>query len=302
MLLSEFIKKGVSTLESLYPTAESRSVIMILCEEILGTKNYTHIVEPGYEIASAKESVLMAALDRLAQGEPVQYVVGNTEFCGRRYKVTPDVLIPRPETELLCNEAVEIGSRIQRMRQAYGKNAYPVEVLDLCTGSGCIAWTMALSIPGAKTVAVDISDEALGVASKQNFAQELKAKNIAAPIFLKADVLDTEQEFNHGPFDLILSNPPYIKESEKSAMRRNVLDYEPSLALFVPDEDPLLYYRAIAAWSRRFLKEDGFGLAEINESLGRETLAIFKAEGFAVTEIIKDFFEKNRILLYRKQA
>ena len=299
MLLVDFLKEGIASLENLYPTAEARNVVLMLCEEVIGTKNYTHIVEPQYKIDRKGEKPLVAALERLKAGEPIQYVIGKTEFCGRTFRVSPDVLIPRPETELLVREAIKLASRIKRMRIPYGKSAEPVRVLDLCTGSGNIAWTLALSVPGSRVVGVDNSERALDVARGQNFSTELKSAGALAPTFVAADVLDTEQEFNFGEFDLILSNPPYIMEKEKPLLRRNVLDFEPASALFVPDEDPLLYYRAILRWSERFLSAEGKGLTEINEVLGKETEAVF-ANAFPQTEIVKDFYDKNRFIFYMK--
>ena len=164
MLLKDFLKEGISRLEHLYPTAEARSIMLMVCESRIGTKSYTHIVEPGYTIKDKFVEPLMADLARLEAGEPVQYVIGSTEFCGLDFKVCPSVLIPRPETELLCREAIKAGSRIARQRKAYGKSARPVRILDLCTGSGCIAWTVALNIPGAEVIGVDISEEAIKVA------------------------------------------------------------------------------------------------------------------------------------------
>ena len=301
MLLSQFIKDGTAALEGLYPTAEARTIVLILCEHILGTKNYTHIVEPSYEIAQSKEAPLTAALERLKGGEPIQYVTCHVEFCGHDFKVNKGVLIPRPETELLCRTAIEIGNRIRRMRIPYGKKAEPVRILDLCTGSGCIAWTVALAIPGATVVGVDISEEALSVARSQDFTQKIKeAEDAKAPLFVKADVLDTEQDFGYGPFDLVLSNPPYIMDKEKPLLRKNVLDYEPSSALFVPDDDPLVFYRAIARWSEKLLTHEGMGLTEINEVLGPQTEGLFKESGFPSTEMIKDFYDKNRFVIYKR--
>ena len=147
---------------------------------------------------------------------------------------------------------------------------------------------------------MDNSEEALDVARSQNFSSEMKATGAQAPTFVNADVLETEQEFNFGEFDLILSNPPYVMESERSQIRKNVLDYEPASALFVPDEDPLKFYRAIARWSDRFLAAEGKGLTEINEVLGKETEAVFKEAGFAQTDIVKDFYDKNRFIFYTK--
>lgn len=300
MLLAEFVKAGTKALESLYPQKEARSIVLMLCEEVLGTENYTHIVEPEFKIDDKKLPELEAAMERLKKMEPVQYVLGHTEFYGRTFKVDPAVLIPRPETELLCRDAIKLGMRVYRMRSPYGKNAEPVRILDLCTGSGCIAWTMALSIPGSRVTAVDVSDAALEVAAGQDFASELKSKETFKPEFIKADVLDSEQEIELGPFDMVLSNPPYVMESEKEDMRRNVLEYEPESALFVPDDDPLLFYRAIARWSQRFMSPDGVGLSEVNESLARQTETVFKAAGYAHTEIVRDLSDKNRYIIYHK--
>ena len=253
MLLKDFLNEGVARLESLYPTKEARNIMLMLCESRIGTKSYTHIVEPEYHVKDKSLEGLGADLNRLAAGEPVQYVIGFADFCGLRFKVTPDVLIPRPETELLCREAIKIGSRMQRMRKAYGKSAKPVRVLDLCTGSGCIAWTVALNIP-----------------------------------------------FTEGDYDLILSNPPYIMESQKSQMRVNVLNYEPSTALFVEDSDPLVFYRSIAVLSRTCLSAEGKGLTEINELLGPETQKVFSEAGFQKIDLVKDFYDKNRFVFYSK--
>lgn len=278
-LLADFLKKGIAALEPLYSAAEARSILLLLCEELIGTKSYTHIVEPLYSIPPEGEGTLEEALGRLCSGEPIQYVLGKADFCGHTFRVTPDVLIPRPETELLVQEAVRLAGKGCR-------------VLDLCTGSGCIAWSVALAVPGAQVVGVDISEKALQVARSQDFSP--------APTFVQADVLDTEQEFNHGPFDLILSNPPYVMDKEKAQMRRNVLDFEPASALFVPDADPLLFYRAIARWSQRFLAPGGKGLTEINETLGEETLAVFAGAGFRNCSIKTDFSDKNRFVFYAR--
>ena len=298
MLLNAFIDQGIKALEPLYPTPEARQMILMLCEETLGIKNYTHIVNPDFEISAADSEMLLAKLEDLSHGMPLQYALGFADFCGLRFKVSPAVLIPRPETELLVRDALQEASRIKRMRAAYGKSAEPVRVLDLCTGSGCIAWSVALNLPGTVVVGTDISDDALEVARNQDFAAELKARQAVAPVFYNADVLDTEQEFPYGPFDLILSNPPYILPSEKSQMRISVLDYEPEGALFVPQEDPMLFYRAIAKWSERFLAPEGKALTEINAQLAEETKAVFKDAGFNGIELIKDYFYKNRFVLY----
>jgi release factor glutamine methyltransferase len=300
MLLSDFIKQGVTALEPLYPTAEARSIVLMLCEELIGTKSYTHIVEPQYQIDKKWVQPLAEALLRLQSGEPIQYVIGKTEFCGHTFKVTSDVLVPRPETELLVREAIKVADRTKRRRIPYGKSAEPVRILDLCTGSGNIAWSLALAVPGAKVVGVDISEAALDVARGQDFSAKLKSTGALAPTFVAADILDTEQEFNYGEFDLVLSNPPYIMEKEKSELRRNVVDYEPAGALFVSNDDPLVFYRAIARWSERFLAPEGKGLTEINEVLGKETAKLFADSGFSQAELVKDFYDKNRFVFYAR--
>ena len=254
----------------------------MLCEEKLGVRSYTHIIEPQTPVPVGREEELMQDLERLCQGEPVQYVLGVTEFCGHRFAVGPGVLIPRPETELLVAEGV-------RTLQEMALDRAP-RVLDLCTGSGCIAWSIALEIRDADVVGVDLSETALRFARNQ-FAG-------GSPSFVQADILNTEQDFPYGPFDMIVSNPPYVRESERALMRRNVLDYEPEMALFVPDDDPLRFYRAIARWAQRFLRPGGAGLVEINEALGAETAAVFTAAGFKNVQICRDFFEKYRFIRF----
>ena len=187
MLLKDFLREGSQSLESLYPATEAQNIMLMLCEYRIGTKNYTHIVEPEYEIKEKFMDALRQDLDRLRAGEPIQYVIGYTEFCGFMFKVTSDVLIPRPETELICRHAIKLGSRMQRMRGAYGKSAKPVKILDLCSGSGSIAWTVALSIPGSEVIGVDVSEKAVKVAADQDFAQQLKETEAKAPLFLVAD-------------------------------------------------------------------------------------------------------------------
>ena len=255
-------------------------MVSILCRERLSVASYTHIVEPDTQISPDKLPALQDDLRRLLGGEPLQYVLGCADFCGRRFKVGPGVLIPRPETEMLVSQVRE---------WAVGR---PARILDLCTGSGCIAWSLALDLPDSQVTAVDISEEALGFACAQ-FDSAL------SPRFVKADVLG-EAPFAASSFDFLASNPPYIMESEKAAMRGNVLDWEPGLALFVPDSDPLVFYRAVARWAARCLVEGGRGIVEINEALGPGTFAVFEDAGFQKIEILPDFFGKNRFVTFQK--
>lgn len=285
MLLSAFLKDGVRRLERIYPAPEARGILTMLCGEMLGVTPYMHLVDPGFAVAPEKEPLLEDALVRLCEGEPIQYILGKATFCGRDFRVTPAVLIPRPETELLCREAVALA-------------APGMPVLDLCTGSGNIAWTIALSVPGACAVGVDMSEEALSVARSQPFGGEGSDGRFCTPEFVRADILLPPEGFAEESFGLILSNPPYIRESEKAAMRRNVLDYEPAGALFVPDADPLVFYRAVAAWSVRLMAPSGTGFTEINEDLGLSVKALFSSFGFSNVVIIKDFYGKDRIVRY----
>ncbi len=286
MLLGDFLREGSARLESLYPAPEARNILLLLCSARLGTSRYTYLTEPGYEISAESMKELSEDTDRLASGEPIQYVLGYEEFCGRRFNVSPDVLIPRPETEMLCAEAIKISKG----------NSAPVRVLDLCTGSGCIAWTMALDIPGSVVYGVDISPAALAIASAQHPIPV--PEPVEGPVFLQADILQDPPHFPGGKFNLILANPPYIKESQKADMRPNVLNFEPALALFAPDEDPLVFYRAVARWSRALLAPGGTGIVEINELLGPETRVIFLESGFVNVRILRDFSEKNRFVVY----
>ena len=298
MLLKDFISDGTAALQDLYPAEEARAIVLQLCEAVLGVQRYTHIIEPQTEIPARKEAVLADAMSRLLAAEPLQYVTGVASFCGYEFRVTKDVLIPRPQTECLVREACSAVEALQRIRIPAGKSGEPLRILDLCTGSGCIAWTMALSLPGARVIGADISEEALSVARGQDLSRQLRRSGARAPEFLRLDVLDTEAAFAEGEFDLILANPPYVPESDRAQMRRNVLDYEPALALFVPDADPLRFYRAIAVWSRRLLAPWGRGFVEIHENLGPQTRELFRKNGFDRAVLIKDYLGKNRIVAY----
>jgi release factor glutamine methyltransferase len=307
MLLRNLINECTQTVSTLYPEGEAREMVFALFEHILGTRRHTHIIEPAYEVPAEKVDDVLAAVARLAGGEPLQYVLGTACFYGRDFKVSPSVLIPRPETEILCRSAVDMLSGSceslypDRISQdsAVGRKT---RVLDLCTGSGCIAWTMALENPDAEVVAVDISDAALEVASSQDFSDELSRTGAKAPVFVKADVLaDVPAD---GPFaeefDIILSNPPYVMDKEKALMRTNVLDHEPHLALFVSDDDPLIFYRAVARWASSLLSSSGFGIVEINEALGAETAQVFIDAGFPTAQVLQDFSGRDRFVHFSR--
>jgi len=300
MFLKDFIKLGVETLRGIYSDQEADSVIAVVCERFLGVKNYTHIIEPDYEIRDRDLPVLNEALARLQKGEPVQYVTGVAPFGELDFNVSPAVLIPRPETEMLVREAVSAASRIRRMRIPFGKNAPAVRALDLCTGSGCIAWSVALGVPGVEVTAVDISEEALSVASGQPFAALLKERRAVAPRFVEADLLDPQAVFAEGKYDIVISNPPYIMVSQKTDMKPNVLEYEPSIALFAPEDDPLAFYRAVAVCAQKHMADGGLGLVEINDELGPQTAMVFRDSGFRDVSVVRDFFDRDRIVRFAK--
>ena len=293
MLLRDFLREGVSRLGSLYPEREARNILLDLIESRLGVARYTYATDPDFSPGPEAQVILSEDLDRLSGGEPLQYVLGYSEFMGRRFRVTPDVLIPRPETEILCSEAIKLV-----------RDSSTIRILDLCTGSGCIAWTMAMEVPSATVYGIDISEKALAIASHQDFSRSLSGAEAPVPersrraVFLQADILADPPSFPCAQFDLILPTPPYIMESQRKDMRKNVLDHEPAMALFVPDGDPLLFYRAVASWSKTLLAAGGTGIVEINDLLGAQTRDLFIEAGFKNVEILDDFSGKNRFVIF----
>ena len=261
-------------LTGLYDAREARSIALAAVAELSGLSPSALLTDPEAELAVEG---LEESAARLAAGEPLQYVVGHTEFYGRRFAVREGVLIPRPETEELV-DAILHGEREAR------------RLLDVGTGSGCIAASLALGMPGTEVFAADISDDALTVAA-ENFQQ------LGAAVTLrKADALNGLEEAFPERFDAIVSNPPYVPESDRAAMHVNVRDYEPPEALFVPDDDPLRFYRAIGRAARRLLRPDGRLWFEIYERLADETARLLADEGFGDIAVRRDINDKPRIL------
>ena len=291
MNLKEVINYGIDALSPLYPEREAREMVYACLEKLIGTTRHTHILDPHYEVGEEDMAVIREAFARMASGEPLQYTLNQAWFYGRSFNVTPDVLIPRPETEILCRSVLD------KMPAACNNG---LRILDLCTGSGCIAWTLAMEMPRASVVAVDISEGALKVAASQDFADEMARTGALAPSFIKADVL-SQPLVESGQFDVIVSNPPYVMESEKALMRSNVLDHEPHLALFVPDDDPLLFYRAVARWAFLMLRPGGYAIVEINEALASDTEEIFRDLGFADIRTISDLNDKDRFVEFTRR-
>jgi release factor glutamine methyltransferase len=260
---------------------ESEDEISAIAFEVLDHFGISKTDILTQKITTFNYEQLTSVVQRLNKHEPVQYVLGKAWFCGHKFSVNPSVLIPRPETEMLVEEALKF--------KPSNKDCF---ILDIGTGSGCIAISLALMFPDAQVKAIDISEDALRTA-KQN------ARNLNANVdFINHNILTND--FPDQEFDLIVSNPPYIGESEMNTISRNVIDYEPHLALFIKEPDPLIFYRAISIVAARSLKPGGQVLAEINERFGPEIKSIFQSSGLTDCTIIKDLSGKNRIVNAQK--
>lgn len=300
MLLKEFVVQSRRSLSQVYPKEEASQLTAILCTEILGVQGYAFLVDPGRPINGSVLDKAFSCLERLMKNEPIQYVLGYTDFYGERFNVASGVLVPRPETELLCRHAINEGMRMYRSRSAYGNAQSAVKVLDLCSGSGCIALTLASTIPQSKAIGLDISPDAVQIAMNQPVGRK---KGVDAR-FAVVDIFDDDAVEKAlaclAPFDLVVSNPPYILEKEKAQMRRNVLDWEPETALFVPNDDFGIFYRKIAETAQKFMNTDGVGFVEINEAFGEATAGIFTSAGFATADVLKDISGKDRFVKFKK--
>lgn len=318
MLLGNLTVLAVKALGKIYPEQEARAIVARLSEALLGIAPYKYITDPELAVRDDAAEEFCAAVRRMETGEPLQYVLGFADFCGRRFRVGPEVLIPRQETEILC---VETAAEVRRMMSARenssaGAGGGCLRIADLCTGSGCIAWTLALDAPGACVLGADISAEALKTASSQadavqesgsgngaalTLAGEAAGRGASVPEFIMYDVLFGAGGFP-GMYDVIVSNPPYVRDSEKALMHDNVLCHEPHLALFVPDDDPLKFYSALADFAKKRLLPGGFGMVEINEAFGSAVAGIFSSAGMSEVAVVNDFGGKNRFVRFRKPA
>ena len=239
------------------------------------------------ELSAHDQTELEKIMLRLEKGEPVQYIIGVADFCGRQFHVEPGVLIPRPETAELCRMVIE-------EREISQKGQSPLcEILDIGTGSGCIAITLALELPDAKVTAWDISDEALRIADGN-------AKSLGANVtFEHCDVLDSSLFTLHSSlpsWDLIVSNPPYIQPIECDEMAKNVLDYEPQIALFAPEENPIVFYQRIGDYAWQHLNPGGLLFFELNPLTADQVCDSLRTTGFMEIEILNDQFGKPRFL------
>jgi release factor glutamine methyltransferase len=280
MTIAEFTAHLTAALQAPYPGPEAGAIAALVTEHLLNLSPLQRRMQAATPVPAEVLAQLPALQARLVAHEPVQYVLGTAHFAGMELEVTPATLIPRPETEELA----------QLIAQKQGGKA-GLTVLDVGTGSGCLALALAQSLRPARTIAVDISAEALAVATRNAARYELKVE------FQQVDILQAEPtDLPPGSLDVLVSNPPYVRDSELPLMRDNVLAWEPATALFVPDNDPLLFYRRLAELAATLLRAGGTVYLEINEELGPETAALFPVPAFTQVRVIADFFGKNRFV------
>ena len=279
-LVRNLRKHFASLLEPTYGHDEANALIMILFEHHFKINRIDIALNPDLCLNNQEYAIIEKSVEELLTNRPVQYITGETEFCGMRFSVNENVLIPRPETEELVSLILSADSG----QRTTGK----INVLDIGTGSGCIAISLAKSLKDCIVTAVDISGKALEVAKRNAIA------NHATVDFIQADIL-LRPQFGR-TFDVIVSNPPYICNCEKKDMRPNVLDFEPSTALFVSDDDPLLFYREIINFAQDTLKPDGTIWFEINERFGEDTFLLCRNNGFSNTSVIRDFRDRDRFV------
>ncbi len=269
-------------LTAFYPVTEIREFTRLIFHTLRGWSLTGMVLHSGETLTPGEISLIREIVERLKRSEPIQYILGSAHFYGLTLEVTPAVLIPRPETEELVDWIVT------------GRRVAPSSLLDVGTGSGCIALALAKAFPKCTAEGCDISEEALAVAMRNS-------RNTAPYVrFFQADILRWQEFPGWEKRDLIISNPPYVTISEKNEMEENVVGFEPGEALFVPDEDPLLYYRAIAAFAKEWLVEGGELFLEINRRFGGEIARLLTDNGFRETEIRSDFRGNTRMVKTRK--
>ena len=282
MTVKNAVELFYTELGKFYAKTEIRSFINILFEEYLKFTKIDIQLKSQDLLTNEDEILLINAISELKNNKPIQYIIKNTEFYGLKFYVDKNVLIPRPETE----ELVEFILKNEKLDSNQN-------ILDIGTGSGCIAVSLSKNTQ-AKISAIDVSAKALEIANKN------AKQNKVSIDFIRKDILETDSliiDKEIVRFDLIVSNPPYVRESEKEQIKSNVLDYEPNLAIFVEDENPLIFYEAIAKFAKKSLKKNGKIYLEINEFLAKKTIALFLKYNFKFAEKIKDLSGKDRFLM-----
>ncbi|MBV1922611.1 MAG: peptide chain release factor N(5)-glutamine methyltransferase [Flavobacteriaceae bacterium] len=283
MTLRELKIEFQNTLKDVYPSEEVQSFFSILSEEYLGLTRIDIVLKADTLVSEEKTNRFLDAIEQLKKHRPIQYIIGNTEFYGLPFKVSEHVLIPRPETEELVDWIV---NDIQKQDQ--------IKILDIGTGSGCIGISLAHNLKKASISVLDVSEEAISV------ARENATQNNVSVKFLQEDILECQQLPEK--YDVIVSNPPYVRISEKTEMKNNVLKHEPDLALFVENNDPLLFYEKIASLAQEYLKVGGSLYFEINEYLGNDMNQLLELKGFKGVILKKDMFGKERMIKCRKDG
>jgi len=272
-----------SELEGVYPEPEIRALSDILIKNASGISKLQQLYDNRFEISDSVADVILAYAEELKTGKPIQYILGETVFYNCHIKVNSSTLIPRPETEELVDLII-------------GENKdYSGSIIDFGSGSGCITIALAANLPLSIVTGVEISDDAILV------ARENAALNNVNVSFINADIFNFDSK-TVDRSGIIVSNPPYVRNSEKLQMNRNVLEFEPPLALFVTDSDPLIYYDAIIKLADEILLPDGRLYFEINEMMGGSLAALLKSAGYSDIEIVKDLNEKQRIIKCRKNG
>lgn len=283
MTVKIYKEQLIQKLSTLYPKSEIESFFFILMDEFLELKRIDITLQPDFEIPYDVFPLLKDALVRLKNEEPIQYIIGNTEFYGYPFLVDENTLIPRPETEELVAWVLDEITMLQRNQVAKSLN-----IIDIGTGTGCIPISLAKNLQDFQISALDVSAEALKVAKKN---ADLNGVEVT---FIEADILQTKNLQQN--FDMMISNPPYVRELEKAEIQNNVLQNEPHLALFVSDENPLIFYDKIADLAKINLTKNGLLFFEINQYLGYETVKMLTEKGFKNIELRKDFSGNDRMI------
>ena len=291
MTLQELKHTFLTKLDGRYPKEEINSFFHLLVNHTLSLNKIEVALNPNFDVSNDVTEFFKNALAELKSEKPIQYIMGSTKFYGLPFTVNENTLIPRPETEELVNWIIKDVQKVNL--QPTTNNQQPITILDIGTGSGCIAISLAKSLQSAEVYAIDISEKALQVA-KQNAKQ-----NELTIHFMEADILNLDAILGITKdlrFDIIVSNPPYIRNLEKVEIKKNVLDYEPHTALFVDDKDSLFFYKAIADFAKKNLKKEGKLYVEINQYLGKETISLLQNKGFKNIELRKDLFGNDRMI------
>lgn len=283
MTIKKYRQYFINSLEDLYSIEELQSIFYLLAEKLLHLSRIDITLQLDNTLTSDEEINFNQAIDRLKIYEPVQYILGETEFFGYPFLVNKQVLIPRPETEELVSWIIEDVDKKE------------TTILDIGTGSGCIAISLAKKLNNAVVSAIDISNKAIEVAKKNALINNVNVEYSSVDVLNFEDKLVLQDKWK-SKFDIIVSNPPYVRMQEKKLMQLNVIDHEPDIALFVEDDDPLLFYRRISELSRQYLKHNGTLYLEINEYLGVEMEKMLNEAGFKHVELKKDMFGKNRMI------